>query len=83
MSEETDAGRGAVAGPVERPVRPLVVPAGSIAVPLELYDAWHGMCFGVDWNRGTHARKYRPKIVRLMRELEPRIPASVSDCDVA
>lgn len=41
----------------------------TVAVPRALFDAWRGMCFGVDWNRGTHAKHHRGTVERLMREL--------------
>jgi hypothetical protein len=32
--------------------------------------AAHGLSFGVDWNRGTHSRKYRPKLLAALAALE-------------
>jgi hypothetical protein len=54
----------------------LNVGAGCIAVPLDLYEAWLGMCYGVDWNRGTHAKHHRATIERIMRDLDPGLPPS-------
>lgn len=42
------------------------VPNGMVLVPRELYEAWIGLCYGTDWNNGTHAKKYRKKIERLI-----------------
>lgn len=40
----------------------------TVTVPAELYQAWSGLVFGCDWNSGTHAKKYRSTIERLMHE---------------
>lgn len=41
----------------------------TVEVPRALFEAWRGMCSGVDWNRGTHAKFHRATVERLMREL--------------
>jgi hypothetical protein len=55
--------------PAQAPVG--AVPQDCVAVPRRLYEAWAGLCFGVDWNEGTHAKAYRKDIERLMREPLP------------
>jgi hypothetical protein len=41
----------------------------KVEVPRALFDAWKGMCSGVDWNNGTHAKLYRGQVERMMREV--------------
>ena len=35
-----------------------------------LVEAVRGLCFGVDWNNGTHAKIYRPKIIEALKQFE-------------
>jgi len=42
----------------------------------EVYDAARGLCYGEDWNNGTHAksRGYRQKLVAAVNAIEPLPP---------
>jgi len=35
-----------------------------------LVEAVKGLSFGVDWNKGTHAKLYRPKLLKALAEYE-------------
>lgn len=37
---------------------------------IEVARAAHGLSFGVDWNKGTHAEIYRPKLIEALAELK-------------
>jgi hypothetical protein len=39
---------------------------------LRVYEAARGLCFGTDWNRGTHAltHKYRAKLIAAVDAIE-------------
>ena len=37
-----------------------------------LYDAASGMSRGVDWNKGTHAKAYRSKLVAAVAALKEK-----------
>ena len=41
-----------------------------------VYDAARGLCYGEDWNNGTHAksRGYRQKLVAAVNAIEPLPP---------
>lgn len=62
----------ALAAARERLAREDAQPAAvsaHVSVPRELFEAWRGLCFGTDWNRGTAAGYHRRKIEVGMREL--------------
>lgn len=35
-----------------------------------LVEAVRGLCFGTDWNNGTHAKIYRPKLIEALKQFE-------------
>jgi chromosome segregation ATPase len=35
-----------------------------------VYDAARGLCMGVDWNKGTHAKAYRQKLERAVAAID-------------
>lgn len=35
-----------------------------------VYEHARGMCFGVDWNKGTHAKHHRQKLIQAVNEIE-------------
>jgi hypothetical protein len=35
-----------------------------------VYDAAKGLCMGVDWNKGTHAKAYRQKLNRAVAAID-------------
>lgn len=41
-----------------------------------VYDAARGLCYGEDWNNGTHAksRGYRKKLIAAVNAIEPLPP---------
>ncbi len=46
---------------------PGVVDQSVVTVDANLYKAWAGLVMGEDWNKGTHAKKYRATIMRMMQ----------------
>lgn len=53
--------------------------AARIAELETVYDAARGLCYGEDWNNGTHAktRGYRQKLVAAVNAIEP-LPSSAT-----
>lgn len=45
------------------------VAAKELARLQPLIDAAEGLCLGEDWNSGTHAKIYRPQLIKALREL--------------
>lgn len=42
----------------------------ELAILRPIADAAKGLAHGTDWNNGTHAKIYRPKLIAALRALE-------------
>lgn len=48
----------------------IVAMRNNIDALIKVAKAAHGLSFGVDWNKGTHAEIYRPKLIEALAELK-------------